>query len=164
MNLTVEELLAGGSLTHRVVIPEEILRPNGKKEEGPPEKKTVSEEKTVVLRPLTLRDINLILKAAKENDLLLSSLMIKQALIEPALSIEQVSGMHAGVIRFLVERINEISGLATPRSTLRELVQAPMAKACFILAREFGWTPEEVSGMTVGQILLYLEMINERSQ
>jgi hypothetical protein len=37
-------------------------------------------------------------------------------------------------------------------------VQAPLAKACFILAKEFGWTPEEVSGMTIGQILLYLEM------
>ena len=27
-----------------------------------------------------------------------------------------------------------------------------------MLAKEFGWTPEEVSGMTIGQILLYLEM------
>ena len=25
-------------------------------------------------------------------------------------------------------------------------------------AKEFGWTPEDVSGMTIGQILLYLEM------
>ena len=39
-----------------------------------------------------------------------------------------------------------------------KLVQAPLAKACFVLAKEFGWTPEQVSGMTIGQILLYLEM------
>ena len=37
-------------------------------------------------------------------------------------------------------------------------MQAPLARACYVLAREFGWTPEEVSGMTIGQILLYLEM------
>ena len=41
---------------------------------------------------------------------------------------------------------------------VEELVQAPLARACFILAKEFGWTPEEVSGMTIGQILLYIEM------
>jgi hypothetical protein len=33
-----------------------------------------------------------------------------------------------------------------------------LAKACFILAKEFGWSPEDVSAMTIGQILLYLEM------
>jgi hypothetical protein len=27
-----------------------------------------------------------------------------------------------------------------------------------VLAKEFGWTPEEVSGMTIGRILLYLQM------
>ena len=45
-------------------------------------------------------------------------------------------------------------------NALEEHVQAPLARACFILAKEFGWTPEEVSGMTIGQILLYLEMAN----
>jgi len=27
-----------------------------------------------------------------------------------------------------------------------------------VLARSLVWTPEQVSGMTIGQILLYLEM------
>jgi len=66
--------------------------------------------------------------------------------------------MPAGLARFLVDRINAISGINTPRDALAELVQAPLARACFVLAREFGWTPEQVSGMTIGQILLYLEM------
>ena len=39
-----------------------------------------------------------------------------------------------------------------------------MARACFVLAKEFGWTPEEVSGLTLGQILLYLEMANGGGQ
>jgi hypothetical protein len=85
-------------------------------------------------------------------------LMIQQALVEPILRVEQVSQLPAGLARFLVEQINELSGISTPRDTLGELVQAPLAKACFVLAKEFGWTPEQVSGMTIGQILLYLEM------
>jgi hypothetical protein len=74
---------------------------------------------------------------------------------------EEVAGMPAGLARFLVEQINSISGVNTPRDALQEYVQAPLAKACFVLAREFGWTPEQVSGMTIGQILLYLEMANK---
>jgi len=79
-------------------------------------------------------------------------------LIEPPLKPDQVAQLPAGLARFLVERINAISGISTPRDALGELVQAPLAKACFVLAKQFGWTPEEVSGMTIGQILLYLEM------
>jgi hypothetical protein len=84
--------------------------------------------------------------------------MIQQSLVEPSLDVDQIGKLSAGLARFLVDRINSISGISTPRNALEELVQAPLAKACFILGKEFGWTPEEVSGMTIGQILLYLEM------
>ena len=47
---------------------------------------------------------------------------------------------------------------------LADTVQAPLCRACFVLAREFGWTPQEVSEMTIGQILLYLEMLNGAGQ
>jgi hypothetical protein len=69
-----------------------------------------------------------------------------------------VSQLAAGVARFLLDQINGVSGISTSGSALQEVVQAPLAKACFVLAKEFGWTPEEVSTMTIGQILLYLEM------
>ena len=85
-------------------------------------------------------------------------MMIQQALVEPSLRIEDVTRLPAGLARFLVDKINAISGISTPRNALEELVQAPLARACFILAKEFGWTAEEVSGMTIGQILLYIEM------
>jgi hypothetical protein len=90
--------------------------------------------------------------------------MIQQALVSPALGPEQVSALPAGVARFLLERINAVSGISTPRDELEELVQAPLARACYVLAREFGWTPEEVSGMTIGQILLYLEMTHNGAE
>ena len=99
-----------------------------------------------------------IAKAARDDEQLSATLMIQQGLVEPVLKLEQVSQLPAGLARFLVERINGISGISTPRDTLAELVQAPLARACFVLAKEFGWTPEEVSAMTIGQILLYLEM------
>ena len=91
----------------------------------------------VVLRPLTVRDLQR---------------------IDPPLKFEEVSQLPAGLARYLVDEINTLSGIDTPRNALEELVQAPLAKACFVLAKEFGWTPEQVSAMTIGQILLYLEM------
>jgi hypothetical protein len=148
MTLSIEELLAGGSLTHEVTIPTELLNSNG---HG-------SANSQVALRPLTVRDLQRIAKAARDDDGLSAALIIQQGLVEPALKFEQVSQLPAGLARFLVDQINAISGISTPRNALDELVQAPLAKACFVLAKEFGWTPEEVSGMTIGQILLYLQM------
>ena len=146
MPLSIEELLAGGSLTHEVAIPAELLQNNGHGQ--------------VVLRPLTVRDLQRIAKAARDDEGLSTALIIQQGLVEPALKIEQVAQLPAGLARFLVDQINAISGISTPRNALEELVQAPLARACFVLAKEFGWTPEEVSGMTIGQILLYLQMSN----
>jgi hypothetical protein len=142
--VSAEELLAGSSLARTITIPAEFAGAAG-----------VS---GVRLRPLTVRDLQRISKAAKEDESLSGSFLIQQALVEPALSHEQVLQLPAGLARFLIDRVNEISGIDTPRDALQEFVQAPLAKACFILAKEFGWTAEDVSGMTIGQILLYLEM------
>lgn len=148
MALTTEELLAGSGLTHEVAVPLDLLSANG---DGPTDDR-------IVLRPLTVRDLQRIGKAAREDEGLSAALMIQQAMVEPELKLDDVTRLPAGLARFLVERINAISGISTPRNALEELVQAPLARACFVLAKEFGWTPEEVSGMTIGQILLYLEM------
>ena len=146
MTLSADDLLAGGALTHEVELPAAFLA-------GP------AGAGRVILRPLTVRDLQRIAKAAPGDEDLAAALMVQLALVEPSLSIDQVHKLPAGLARFLVERINELSGISTPRDALDELVQAPLARACFQLAKEFGWTPEEVSGMTIGQILLYLEMV-----
>ncbi len=148
MTLSAEELLAGSTLNHKVQVPTDLLDGS----------ESLSEDSHVLLRPLTVRDLQRIGKAAPADESISAALMIQQALVEPSLKLEQVTQLPAGLARFLVERINAISGVSTPRDQLEELVQAPLARACFILAKEFGWTPEEVSGMTIGQILLYLEM------
>ena len=140
--ISAEDLLAGAALVRDVVLPPEFA----------------ANAAVVRLRPLTVRDLQRIAKAVKDDEALSAPFMIQQSLIEPTLNYDQVLQLPAGLARFLVDRINEISGIDTPRDALQEMVQAPLAKACFILAKEFGWTPEEVSGMTIGQILLYLEM------
>jgi hypothetical protein len=148
MTLTAEELLAGGALTHEIGVPDELLDGAGSE----------LADTQVVVRPLTVRDLQRIGRAARDDDELAAGLMIQQGVVSPPLEHEQVAALQAGVARFLLERINAVSGISTPRDELEELVQAPLARACYVLAREFGWTPEEVSGMTIGQILLYLEM------
>ena len=70
-----------------------------------------------------------------------------------------MGSLPAGVVQFLSEHVNRISGLALDEDDLERAVRAPLARACFILAREFGWTPAECSELTVGQVLLYLEML-----
>jgi hypothetical protein len=151
MSLTADDLLVGGSLTHEVEIPADLLAGADGVGRG-----------HVVLRPLTVSDLQRIGRAAREDDGLTAALMIQRALVDPELKVEQVSRMPAGLARYLVERVNEISGVSMPRDALEEHVQAPLARACFVLAKEFGWTPEEVSGMTIGQVLLYVQMTHER--
>ncbi len=151
--VTAEELLAGSSITHDVEIPAAVLAPAGGPQAVVPLK--------VKLRPLTVRDVQRVTKAAKDDDTLLSVLMLKEALVEPLLSFDQVQALHTGLARYLMDELNRISGLKVEADTLTEAVQAPLARACFVLAREFGWSPQQVGDLTMGQILLYLEMMGQ---
>src|SRR3954462_6019038 len=138
--LNAEDLLAGGGTPHEVESSPEILAPTGSAAGS----RGSLPAARVKLRPLTVRDIQKISKAAKDNDSLLSILMVKEALITPALSFDQVHGLHTGLARFLLEEVHRISGLGLEDQSLAEAVQAPLAKACFVLAKEFGWSPQEV--------------------
>ncbi|HKE20253.1 MAG TPA: hypothetical protein VKB80_35510 [Kofleriaceae bacterium] len=148
MSLSVGDLLLGGSLTHTVEIPAHVLAPAGG---GAPA--------TVQLRPLRLVDVHRIQKAAQESQALTSVLMVQQALVEPKATIDEVNRMHAGLVEFLLREVNRISGLTMNGDEIQSVVQAPLARACFVLSRELGWTPDECAGLTLGQILLYVEMI-----
>jgi hypothetical protein len=152
--LSAEELLAGGSLTFEVEVPAEVLRPAGG--DGAPT--------TLRLRPLTVRDLQLVSRAAKESDTLTATLMVQRALVEPEMSIAQVSAMHVGLLQFLLEQVNRVSGITATSEQLSDAVEAPLAKAAFVLAQEFGWTPQQVNELTLGQVLLHLQMLKERSR
>jgi hypothetical protein len=156
MFVTPEELLAGKEVTFDVDIPSAILRPapSGRAEPGEP----VGQ---VRLRPLTVKDVQLIAKAAKDDEVLTSVLMIHRAMVEPSVTQSQVAEMHSGLVAFLVDRINHISGLCTTEDELKDMTDSPIVRAFFVLAREFGWTPQQVKDMTVGQITGYLELLNQ---
>lgn len=151
MTLSAEELLLGSEATAIVEIPPEVLAPAGADGEAAPA--------TVVIRPLTLADVQRIQRAARDEAALTSVLMVQQALVEPKVTVEQVNRMHAGLVEYLLREVNRLSGLQLDRDELQETVQAPLARACFVLAREFGWTPEECAALTLGQALVYLELL-----
>ena len=146
--LTTEDLLAGARLTHRVQVPADLVP--GAQDDAVHE---------VVLRPLVLADVMLLNRASGDDGELASALMVQQAMIEPSLSIEQVHRLPAGLVEFLLAEINRTSGLSLGGDDLTDAVHAPLARACFVLSREFGWTPEQCADLTVGQVLLYLEML-----
>ena len=154
--LSAEELLAGGSLTFEVEVPAEVLDPAEGAGNGAPT--------TVRLRPLTVRDLQLISRAAKESDSLTATLMVQRALVEPEMSVAQASTMHVGLVQFLLQQVNRISGIATTSEQLSGAIEAPLAKAAFVLAQEFGWTPQQVNELTLGQVLLHLQMLKEKAR
>lgn len=156
MILTGEELVAGSTLTYEAEVPAAILHPGDGAEPSLPG--------TVRLRPLTVGDLQTITRAAKDSDSLVATLMVQQALVEPELTIAQVSSMHVGLVQFLLEQINEVSGITTTAEQLAEAVDAPLSKATYLLAERFGWTPQEVGELTLGQVLLNLKLLSERSR
>jgi hypothetical protein len=156
MFVTPEELLAGQEMTFDIEIPPEILWPTADASSA-----NGDAYRTIRLRPLTVRDVQLIAKAAKDDEILTSVLMIQRASIEPELKQQEVAKMHSGLVRFLVDRINRISGLSTNDDEIQEITESPIVRAFFVLAKEFHWTPQQVKEMTVGQILGYLELLNQ---
>jgi hypothetical protein len=65
--LSADELLAGAALTHDIEVPAAVLGPAGPSE--------VSVRK-VRMRPLAVRDLQRVTKAARDDDSLLSVLML----------------------------------------------------------------------------------------
>lgn len=141
--LTAEDLLAGAAATHRVGLPEHLAAGGGE----------------VVLRPLVLADVARLGRAAQSDGDLAGALMVQQALVEPRLSVEEVHRLPAGLVEFLLGEVNRVSGLTASADELADAVHAPLARACLVLGREFGWTPQQCAELTVGQVLLYLEML-----
>ena len=148
--MTADELLAGAALSFDVAVPAALIEPGRLGEAG-----------QVRLRPLTVRDLQLVSRAARDNDALVGALMVHTALVEPALSVGQVNGLSAGLMEFLLGEVNRISGLAVEPTSLATAAEAPIARAAHVLAQRFGWTPEQVGALTLGQILLHLQMLRD---
>src|SRR5690348_3835527 len=116
MQISAEELLFGKDQVFDVEIPQALLEPALDDGAGPGAKGG----RTIRLRPLSVGDVQLIAKAARNDEVLTSVLMIQRAAVEPRLKQSQIAEMRSGLVRFLVERINRISGLDTSDDELRE--------------------------------------------
>ena len=158
--LTAEELLAGVDIEHEVRIPAELLAARLEGSEAPTNGRSELAGGAVRLRALCLRDVQLIAKAARGDEVLTSVLMIQRAVVAPELDQRTISRLPSGLVRFLVDQINRISGLTTSEEEIRDMARAPIVQAFVVLAKEFGWTPEEIRGLTVGQVIGYLEMLS----
>jgi hypothetical protein len=119
---------------------------------------------SVRLRPLNLTTLTLISRAAREDSALVPLLMVKESLVEPVLALDQVRRLHVGLVHFLVSQINLISGLTADGQALAETAAAPLGRAHLLLAGHFGWTPEQVSNLTPGQVAVYLAGIEKLLQ
>jgi hypothetical protein len=152
--LTVDALLAGARARHVISVPRHVMDPAAADGPGGDEPGG-----TVVLRPLVLADVQRIAQAARDDSQLTSLLMVQQALVEPELSMDEMSRVHVGLVEYLLREVHRVSGLRLTADEVAEAVQAPLARACFVLSREFGWTPDDCAALTVGQVLLHLEML-----
>jgi hypothetical protein len=150
--LSAEELLAGARLTFDVEVPADLLAGGG--EEAP----------RVRLRPLTVHDLQLVTRAARESDELLATLMVQRALLEPALTVAQVAALPVGLVQLLLDEVNRVSGIGATADEVADAAEAPLARAAYLLAREFGWSPQQVHELTLGQVLLHLEMLKQEAQ
>jgi hypothetical protein len=156
VTLTAEDLLAGSSVTFEVAIPANVIDPgNGCGSAGGAGKPPG----TVRLRPLTVGDLQLISRAAKESDALVATLMVQRALVEPPMSVVQVAGLHVGLLQFLLAKVNEVSGISATSEQVFGAMSNPLVRAAFVLSKEFGWTPQQVQELTLGQMLLHLQML-----
>ncbi|MEL6814935.1 MAG: hypothetical protein AAFP03_08995 [Cyanobacteria bacterium J06598_3] len=116
-DISPDELLAGAGLTFRIVVPSQVLRPQLASQPadqiGDKTNTTDETESALIiqLKPLTVGTFQLIMKAARQDAGLIPLLMIKESLVQPALSLDQVRGMHMGLVNFLIAQIRQISGL-----------------------------------------------------
>jgi hypothetical protein len=148
--LSAQELLAGSAMVHEVAIPADVLRPPSTPSDG-----DGADAGRVRIRPMRVATLALIARAAKDDPTLVPLLMIKDAMVEPALELEQIRQLHAGLVHFLVERINRISGLVS-LDDAREGAATAYGRTHLLLARHFGWTPQQVAELTPGQVAVYL--------
>ncbi|NET34768.1 MAG: hypothetical protein F6K19_22540 [Cyanothece sp. SIO1E1] len=153
--LQAQDLLVGSQVIHALEIPAAILEPRVGVEavNGP--------AGVVRIRPLNLAAMTLISRAAREDTSLIPLLTIKEAVVEPTLTLDQIRQMHLGLVHYLVSQINRVSGLSAEGEAIADTLSSSLGHTHLLLAKHFGWTPEQVSQLTPGQVAVYLAGIEQ---
>src|SRR5262249_47801628 len=103
--LSAQDLLAGSALIHEISIPEALLRPMSRRADAAPD------DGVVRVRALSIGTLALISRAGREDAGLVPLLMIKEAVVDPVLTLDQIRQFHVGLVHFLVGQVNQVSGL-----------------------------------------------------
>ena len=147
--LTAADLLAGADAIRDVEVPADLLGALV----APPD------DRRVRLKPLTVNDLRLVARAARDNDELTAALMVQRSLVEPALTVRDVSRMPVGLLQFLLREVNAISGISASEEQVARAIEDPLAQAAFRLSQAFGWTPEQIGKLTMGEVLAHLQLL-----
>lgn len=147
--LTAADLLAGADAIRDVEVPADLLGALA----APPD------DRRVRLKPLTVNDLRLVARAARDNDELTAALMVQRSLVEPAVTVRDVSRMPVGLLQFLLREVNAISGISASEEQVARAIEDPLAQAAFRLSQAFGWTPEQIGKLTMGEVLAHLQLL-----
>jgi hypothetical protein len=145
--LDAEGLLAGTRAIHNLEVPAAVLDPAASRDTLPG---------VVRIHPVTVATLMLVSRAARDEPGLVPVLLVKEALVEPALSIDQVRSLSVGLLGFLLAAVNRISGLTADGDVLDEAADSAVGRTHLLLARHFGWSPDQVAALTPGQVAVYL--------
>jgi hypothetical protein len=154
--LSAQDLLAGSAAVHEIEIPPAVLNPT--------QADAADMSGIVHLRPLNVATMTLITRAAQNDAGLVPLLMVKESLVEPKLTLDQIKQMHVGLVHYLVSRINVISGLEADGQAVDAAANSALGQMQILLAKHFGWTPDQVSQLTPGQVAVYLAGIEKLMQ
>lgn len=110
IQLTPEDLLLGSKNVFEIVVPPDLIYPSEQQPKSP-------QEMVIQLRPLSIGTFQLIMKATRQDSSLIPLLMIKESLVSPVLSLEQVKQLNLGLVNFIIDQIREISGLNGKKNT-----------------------------------------------
>ena len=147
--LTAADLLAGADAIRDVEVPADLLGALA----------ASLDDRRVRLKPLTVNDLRLVARAARDNDELTAALMVQRSLVEPALTVRDVSRMPVGLLQFLLREVNAISGISASEEQVARAIEDPLAQAAFRLSQAFGWTPEQIGKLTMGEVLAHLQLL-----
>jgi len=66
---------------------------------------------SVTIKPLTIHEFQMIMKAAKNDHMLIPLLIVKEAVVAPRFDLQQIRGMKVGLVNFLIGEIKKLSGI-----------------------------------------------------
>jgi hypothetical protein len=145
--LSAEDLLAGSAAVHDVEVPAPLLDGARAADGG---------AGTVRVRALTMAALTAIARASRDDPSLVPVLVLREALVEPSLTTDQVRALPVGLVHHLVSAVHLASGLSADGEPLATAAGSPVGRTHLLLAQHFGWTPEQVARLTPGQVAVYL--------